>query len=128
MINFIWNILFYIIHIFRDIWMVPDKLETLYMVKKKWGIFWMIKDCHLMNVYDEQSVWLFDHIIFILRKIRYIKLITEWKEWILSFEEKWIQRIDKYLIYKWKSNKYKSYKIHKWNMKQKKNYIISLKL
>lgn len=88
----------------------------------------MIKDCHLMNVYDEQSVWLFDHIIFILRKIRYIKLITEWKEWILSFEEKWIQRIDKYLIYKWKSNKYKSYKIHKWNMKQKKNYIISLKL
>lgn len=128
MINFIWNILFYIIHIFRDIWMVPDKLETLYMVKKKWGIFWIIKDCHLMNVYDEQSVWLFDHIIFILRKIRYIKLITEWKEWILSFEEKWIQRIDKYLIYKWKSNKYKSYKIHKWNMKQKKNYIISLKL
>lgn len=128
MINFIWNILFYIIHIFRDIWTVPDKLETLYMVKKKWGIFWMIKDCHLMNVYDEQSVWLFDHIIFILRKIRYIKLITEWKEWILSFEEKWIQRIDKYLIYKWKSNKYKSYKIHKWNMKQKKNYIISLKL
>lgn len=128
MINFIWNILFYIIHIFRDIWTVPDKLETLYMVKKKWGIFWMIKDCHLMNVYDEQSVWLFDHIIFILRKIRYIKLITEWKEWILSFEKKWIQRIDKYLIYKWKSNKYKSYKIHKWNMKQKKNYIISLKL
>lgn len=128
MINFIWNILFYIIHIFRDIWTVPDKLETLYMVKKKWGIFWIIKDCHLMNVYDEQSVWLFDHIIFILRKIRYIKLITEWKEWILSFEEKWIQRIDKYLIYKWKSNKYKSYKIHKWNMKQKKNYIISLKL